>query len=99
MWMQKKWFKLLIWLITTSFFFAFSAIVISMLRFGPTEKEAMDFMGGMMKAMETSLMGLSMQVKEDSNVQRLMFESVQLTFPLLVISIAGGVYVRCRRKV
>ncbi|MNC20323.1 hypothetical protein D3C81_1114150 [compost metagenome] len=99
MWMQKKWFKLLIWLITTSFFFAFSAIVISMLRFGPTEKEAMDFMGGMMKAMETSLMGLSMQVKEDQNVQRLMSESVQLAFPLLAVSIAGGVYVRCRRKV
>ncbi|MFD1774780.1 hypothetical protein [Paenibacillus rhizophilus] len=99
MWMQKKWFMLLIWFVTTSFFFVFAAILISMFRFGPTEQESMSFMMGMMKAMETSLMGLSMQVKEDANVQRLLFESVQFAFPLLAISIAGGVYVRCRGKV
>ncbi|MDT3427913.1 hypothetical protein J2Z22_003489 [Paenibacillus forsythiae] len=99
MWMQKKWFRLLIWMVTTSFFFAFAAILISMFRFGPTEQETMSFMMGMMKAMETSLMGLSMHVKEDTNVQWLMYESVQFAFPLLAISIAGGVYVRCRRKV
>ncbi|AIQ14403.1 hypothetical protein [Paenibacillus durus] len=99
MWMQKKWFKLFIWFVTASFFFAVGAILISMFRFGPTEQEAMSFMMGMMKAMETSLMGLSMQVKEDANVQRLLYESVQFAFPLLAISIAGGVYVRCRRKV
>lgn len=98
MWMQKKWFKLLVWLLATSFFFMFSALVISVLRFGPTENEGMRFMMGMMKAMETSLMGLSMQVKEDSNIQLLMAQSVQLAFPLLALSIAGGVFVRCRRK-
>jgi hypothetical protein len=99
MWMQKKWFKLLIWLLSSSFFFIAAAILISMFRFGPTEQESMSFMGGMMKAMESSLMGLSMQVKEDAKVQKLMLQSVQLAFPLIVISIAGGIYVRFRRKV
>ncbi|AHV97484.1 hypothetical protein [Paenibacillus sabinae] len=99
MWMKKNRFKLMVWMVTTSFFFAFAAILISMFRYGPTEQETMSFMMGMMKAMETSLMGLSMQVKEDANVQWLVYESVQFALPLLAISIAGGVYVRCRRKV
>lgn len=99
MWMQKKWFKLFIWFVTTSFFFALAAILISMFSFGPTEQEVMQFMMGMMKAMDSSLMGLSMQVKEDTNIHSLMNQSIAFAFPLLSISIAAGVYVRCRRKV
>lgn len=99
MWIQKKWFKLFIWFVTTSFFFALAAILIAMFRFGPTEQEAAQFMMGMMKAMDSSLMGLSMQVKDDTNIYSLMNQSIAFAFPLLAISIAAGVYVRCRRKV
>ncbi|MFZ5986451.1 MAG: hypothetical protein ACOYWZ_04905 [Bacillota bacterium] len=95
--MQKKWFKVLIWILTTSFFFMASSIIISYLSPGPTELQSMQFMQGMMQAMHNSLMGLSMSIEDDFYLKRLVVNASEITVPLIFISAVLGIYVRYLR--
>lgn len=95
--MQKRWFKTVIWILATSFFFMVSSIIISYFSPGPTEQQSMQFMQGMMGAMHNSLMGLSMSIEEDSDLIQLVAKASAITIPLIFISIILGLYVRFQR--
>ncbi|MCX7923089.1 MAG: hypothetical protein N3B21_13925 [Clostridia bacterium] len=95
--MQKPWFKLVIWILATSFFFMASSIIISHLSPGPTEHQSMRYMEGMMGAMHNSLMGLSMTIEEDFDLKRLIINASAITIPLICISIILGLYIRLIR--
>jgi len=94
---QKRWFKSVIWILATSFFFIASSIIISFFSPGPTEQQSMQFMQGMMGAMHNSLMGLSMSIEEDFELKRLIINASAITIPLIFVSIILGLYVRFLR--
>lgn len=96
--MQKPWFKLFIWIVTTSFFFLASGILISALGPEPSEEQVMLFMQGMMGAMHSSLMGLSMTIEHDAKLRQIIVNASSITLPLILISIASGLYVRFIRR-
>lgn len=96
--MQKPWFKLFIWLITTSFFFLASVIVISSLIPSPDESKSMLYMSGMMNAMQDSLMGLSMSLESDVYLKTIVKKVSDLTIPLVLYSIAAALLVKLRRS-
>jgi hypothetical protein len=98
--LQKPWFKVFIWFLSTFFFFLASAVIISMLKPGPSESEVMQFMMGMMGAMDKSLMGVSMSIKHDANLQFIIALSTMVIMPVIVISIIAGFVIRYvhRRK-
>lgn len=96
--MQKPWFKLFIWLITTSFFFLASAIIISSLIPAPNESKSMLYMSGMMNAMQNSLMGLSMSLEGDVYLTTIVKRVSDLTIPLILYSIAAALLVKLRRS-
>lgn len=95
--MQKKWFKLFIWFIATAIFFLFSAILISALGPEASENQIMQYMSGMMKAMN-SLMGLSMTLEGNEGLKVLVGRSANATIPLVLLGIVGGLLVKLRRK-
>ncbi|MCX7746547.1 MAG: hypothetical protein N2645_06620 [Clostridia bacterium] len=95
--MQKPWFKVVIWILATSFFFMASSILISYLSPGPTEAQSMQFMQGMMGAMHNSLMVFSMSIEEDFDLKRLIVNVSAITIPLIFIGIILGVYIRFLR--
>lgn len=95
--MQKPWFKTVIWILATAFFFMASGIIISAFGPEPSEKQVMLFMQGMMSAM-SSLMGLSMTIEEDFELKRLIFNAASIVIPLILISIILGFYVRFLRR-
>jgi hypothetical protein len=98
--MQKTWFKLFIWFISSFMFFMASSIIISI--YGPpaTMQQKMAFMSGMMNAMQNSLMGLSMSISMDHKLMKFISDISSFTVILNIISIAAGDYVRTatRRK-
>ncbi len=96
--MQKKWFKLFIWFASSALFFLASGILISMNSPGTTEQQTMLYMSGMMKAMESSLMGLSMTIEEDTELRNIISNITSVTTALIIISIAAGDYVRLTRR-
>ncbi len=96
--MQKKWFKLFIWFASSALFFLASGILISMNSPGTTEQQTMLYMSGMMKAMESSLMGLSMTIEEDTELRNIISNITSITTALIIISIAAGDYVRLTRR-
>lgn len=96
--MQKKWFRLFIWFISTALFFATSSIIIATYSSGPSEQQIMAYMTGMMKAMENSLMGLSMTIESDTELKKILIEVSSITSVLIVLSIYGGFYVRRTRR-
>lgn len=96
--MQKTWFKLFIWFVTTSFFFLAAATIVSTLAPAPDESKSMLFMSGMMDAMHSSLMGLSMSIEEDIYLQAVIKKVSDLTIPLILYSIAGALLVKLRRS-
>jgi len=96
--MQKKWFKLFIWFISSVLFFSASSIIISMYSPNPTEQQAMSYMSGMMNAMETSLMGLSMTIAEDSELMNILSQALSFTTTLIIIGIIAGDYVVLTRR-
>lgn len=57
--MLQPWFKLIIWFITSAYFYCISAMLISIGGPQPTASQVERFMGGMMNAMKNSLMGLA----------------------------------------
>jgi len=96
--MQKKWFKLFIWFISTALFFAASSIVIATYSPAPTEQQTMQYMSGMMSAMEKSLMGLSMSIEGDVELKKIISEVSSVTTTLVIVSIVTGDYVRRSRR-
>ncbi len=96
--MQKKWFKLFIWFASSALFFLASGILISMNSPGTNEQQTMLYMSGMMKAMESSLMGLSMTIEEDTELRNIISNITSVTTALIIISIAAGDYVRLTRR-
>ncbi len=96
--MQKPWFKTFIWFITTSFFFFASAIIISYFSPEPSEQQIMKFMSGMMGAMHSSLMGLSMSLEHDTELKALINTAAAVTIPLVLLGFLFGLFMKLRRK-
>ncbi|MDF2941697.1 MAG: hypothetical protein K0S01_555 [Herbinix sp.] len=93
---QKPWFKVFIWFLATFFFFLASGVIISLLKPGPTEREVMSYMSGMMGAMESSIMGALMDMEGNSSLKSILFWTIS-TFPLIIIfSVIAGFYLRKR---
>jgi hypothetical protein len=92
--MQKPWFKIFIWFIASFFFFLASGVVISIFRPGPTEAEAMQFMSGMMSAMDGSMMGVAMNLENDGALKNIILLSSSLTLPSIFFSILIGLLIR-----
>ena len=96
--LQKPWFKLIIWLITISFFFLAAVLVISALSPAPDESKAMLFMSGMMNAMDSSLMGLSMSMEGDTYLKTMVKKVSDFTIPLILYSTAAALFLKLRRS-
>jgi predicted permease len=93
---QKPWFKVFIWFLATFFFFLASGVIISLLKPGPTEREVMSYMSGMMGAMENSIMGVLMDIEGNSSLNTILIWTIT-SFPLIIIfSIIAGFYLRKR---
>lgn len=95
--MQKKWFKVFIWFIATTFFFLMSAILISALGPGASENQIMLFMSGMMQSMN-SFMGLSMTLEGNDCLKLLVGKFAAVTIPLVILAILGGLLVKLGRR-
>lgn len=96
--MQKPWFKTFIWFISTSFFFFASAIIISYFSPEPSDQQIMKFMSGMMGAMHSSLMGLSMTLEHDTELKALINAAAAVTIPLVLLGFLFGLFVKLRRR-
>ncbi len=96
--LQKPWFKLFVWFLASFFFFLAAATVISLLKPGPSEMDVMNYMSGMMGAMENSVMGVMMGIEGNSLLRTVMIWSLS-TFPLaVVISVIAGFLLRKRNS-
>lgn len=96
--MQKPWFKIFIWFMATFFFFLASGAVISILRPGPSENDVMKFMMGMMSAMDSSLMGVAMNIEHDGILQSVIRLSTSIAVPVLLLSIIVGFGIRMLQR-
>lgn len=92
--LQKPWFKIFVWFLAIFFFFLASGVVISMFKPGPTESEVMQFMMGMMSAMDNSMMGVSMNMESSGSMSTIMRWMSILTLPIIFISIVIGLLLR-----
>ncbi|MFZ5986443.1 MAG: hypothetical protein ACOYWZ_04865 [Bacillota bacterium] len=92
--LQKPWFKLFIWFLTSFFFFLASGVVISIFKPGPTEAEVMQFMMGMMSAMDSSMMGISMNLEHNSALKDIIQLSASIFLPVIILSIISGLLIR-----
>lgn len=96
--LQKPWFKIFIWFLASFFFFLASATIISLLKPGPTENEVMNYMSGMMGAMENSIMGVMMNIDGNRTLQIILVFFIT-TFPFSVLlSIITGLILRKRNS-
>lgn len=94
---QKPWFKLFVWFMATFFFFMASGVAISLLSPGPSETDVMRFMSGMMGAMESSIMGVSMAVENNNSINKILAISYFILPPTIIISIVIGFSIRFLR--
>lgn len=96
--LQKPWFKIFVWFLSTFFFFLASATIISLLKPGPIESEVMNYMAGMMGAMENGVMGVMMGIESNHTLKTILLWSIA-TFPLgVVLSIFIGFILRKRNS-
>jgi hypothetical protein len=95
--LQKKWFKTFIWFSASAFFFLGAAVVISYFNPNPGEKEIMNYMSGMMSAMDGSTMGFTMSLENDKSLNYIISMSAKITIPLIVLALLSGLIVRIRR--
>jgi len=96
--LQKPWFKIFVWFLATFFFFLAAATVISFLRPGPSERDVMNYMSGMMGAMENSAMGIMMGIEGNGILRSILIWTLG-TFPLaVVLSIIAGFLLRKRNS-
>lgn len=96
--MQNKWFKLFVWFITTFFFFLAAGVLISIFSPGPTESVVMKFQEGMMRAMDQSLMGVSMALENNASLLSIIALSTYMFIPILVLSVIAGFAIRRYRE-
>ncbi|KXG78003.1 hypothetical protein [Thermotalea metallivorans] len=92
--LQKPWIKIFIWFMATFFFFLASGVIISIFKPGPTESEVMQFMMGMMAAMDQSMMGVAMNIEHHGVLQEVIVLSTKFMIPLILISTAAGFVIR-----
>jgi hypothetical protein len=92
--LQKPWIKIFIWFMATFFFFLASGVIISIFKPGPSEIEAMQFMMGMMDAMDKSMMGVAMNIEHNGALQEVMVLSTKLMIPLIFASMVVGFAIR-----
>ncbi len=96
--LQKPWFKIFVWFLASFFFFLAAATVISFLKPGPSESEVMNYMSGMMGAMEKSVMGIMMGIEGNGLIKTILIWSFA-GFPLaVVLSIIAGFLLRKRNS-
>lgn len=91
--LQKKWFKIFIWFMTTFFFFLAAGVIISVFRPGPSESDVMKFMMGMMSSMN-SMMGIAMSIESDSSLREIIAFSNYIALPVILISTFTGIVIR-----
>lgn len=96
--LQKPWFKVFVWFMATFFFFLASGVVISVFRPSPTEAEVMQFMMGMMSAMDKSMMGVIMGMESSAFMQSVMRYTVIITMPVIITGIVGGLIWRVLQR-
>ncbi|MGE5416502.1 MAG: hypothetical protein ACM3UZ_07055 [Acidobacteriota bacterium] len=96
--MQKPWFKVVIWGIASAFFFITSVMVVSACSPPPSEQQTMQFMSGMMGAMHSSLMGLSMSLEHDEVLKKIINTSALLFLPLVMTAIFAAILLRFRES-
>lgn len=94
--LQKPWFKIFIWFMAIFFFFLTSGVIISIFKPGPSEAEAMQFMTGMMSAMDKSMMGVAMNMESNGSLNAIMGLSLVTAIPIIVASIVVGVLIRLK---
>ena len=94
---QKPWFKVMVWILATFFFFMASGVIISVFRPGPSEMDVMKFMSGMMDAMGNSIMGVSMGVGSNGTLRNILAISYFMLPPILAVSIIAGFAIRFMR--
>lgn len=92
--MQKPWFKVFIWFMTTFFFFLAAGVAISVFRPGPSESEVMQFMMGMMSAMDKSMMGIAMSIENNGPLRSVLALANAMALPVILISIFAGIAIR-----
>ncbi|MDF2522962.1 MAG: hypothetical protein K0R31_603 [Clostridiales bacterium] len=96
--MQKPVFKVFIWFISTAFFFLATALLVSALGPEPSEQQIMQFMSGMMGAMQNSMMGLSMSLEQNGELKTFIGTASNVTVPLMLLGFLFGLLIRLRRK-
>lgn len=98
--MQKPWFKLFIWILSVFFFYLTASVIISIFRPGPDESEVMKHMEAMMGAMDSSMMGVAMNIEHDGTLQSVIALSTSLVVPIMLASVITGFGIRLlqRRK-
>lgn len=96
--MQNPWFKAFIWFVSAGFFFLAATSLISLFSPNPSEVAVMQYMSGMMGAMQNSLMGLSMTLENQSELLQIISVSSEITLPLLMIGFFAGIWLRVRRS-
>lgn len=95
--MQKTWFKLFIWFLSTFYFFLASGVIISIFKPGPTETEVMQFKEGFMSAMERSIMGVAMGLESDSALKSIVEISAYILVPIIILGIIAGIAIRVKQ--
>ena len=96
--LQKPWFKLFIWFLAIFFFFLASGVIISIFKPGPTEAEVMQFMMGMMTAMDKSMMGAAMNMEGDGSLNAIMVMTSIIAVPIILISFVIGMLLRLKSQ-
>jgi len=80
------------------FFFLTSVVIISIFKPGPSEAEVMQFMSGMMSAMDNSMMGVAMNMESDGSLNAIMGFTAVIAIPIILISIVIGFLIRLRSQ-
>jgi len=83
---------------STFFFFLASGVIISMFRPGPSERDVMRFMSGMMGAMDSSIMGIAMSIESNGTFSRILSFSYFMLTPIIAISIVVGFIIRFMQR-
>lgn len=95
--MTHSWLKIAIWFVASSFFFAVAAIMISLGGPDPGKVQVKAFMGGMMQAMMSSLMGIA-AMDSGQDVVLDMSQSLFATLPTIALTLAAYLVYRSAKS-
>lgn len=87
--MTHRWFKVIIWFITSASFFSVAAVIISFGGPEPSKQQVMAFMSGMIQAMHQSLMGIAAMEAGDSSGIMELSEMLVADMPIIAIFFAA----------